>query len=89
VKVSAIQHMLIRIAMANKACPGHFYPHELQWDPKTQKQVCIHGSDIAAGIRALGRKGLAELVTDLHPYAFKLTPDTMAAFEAGNIEEKS
>jgi hypothetical protein len=88
-KVSAIQHMLIRITMANKACRGHFYPHETLWAPKTQEQIQIRGSGIASAIRTLCRNGLAEPLTDLHPYAFRLSPDTMAAFEAGNIEEKS
>jgi len=88
-KVSPTQHLLIRIAMNSPGiCQGMFYPHEQMWDPKTQNSVWIHGSKFSGGIKALISKGLAVAMPELHVYAFRLTPETMVAFKARQIEEK-
>ena len=87
--VSPTQHLLIRITMAKPAeYKGIFYPDEQAWDPKTGQSVCLRGAGQAQAIKALIRSGLATPVPELsNPYCFQLTPETMAAFRTGAIEE--
>ena len=87
-KLSKTQHMLLRITMSlPRECRGLFYPHDRMWDPKVQEHVPIHGAGIANAIHALKRQGLAIDGVPHVKYSFQLTPETMAAFEKGEITE--
>lgn len=84
-KVSKTQLVLIQIAMGSNV-RGMFYPHNRQWNPVTSNFVDICGAKYANAIRAMIRSGRAKGVEDLNPYAFILTDEMMAAYDAGEIE---
>lgn len=68
-KLSPVQSTLIRLM--NTPPTGVWYPHPYQW--LDGNRIIIHGTAIAMAIKALWRKGLAEPIPELHPYASKIT----------------